>query len=109
MEFDLQSFVSNPDANKLKNLTKIDWISLAKWYKIEYNASEKKAIIQNRVVVYLLDKDIISDEGFLHFMVSSDVESESDDGKETNMDTASKVEPRKKTNGNRIRGVKGSS
>ena len=94
MPFDLRDFVAQPEASKLVNLKKIDWLSLAHWYKVEVSVSEKKIAIQNRVVVYLIDAGLITDEGFLHLKTNSDNESSSSDADSDTVEKEKEVRPK---------------
>ena len=61
-DFDLEEFFENPSVEVLKPLRKADWVSLAKRCDVSYKIYWKKAKIQNAVVEYLIDAEILGDE-----------------------------------------------
>ena len=89
--FNLRQFIAKPNAESLHNITKLDWIALAKFYGVEIAADWKKQKIVNAVCDYfmneklLLDKDIIvlmsfGDDGKDSSSSGSDSDSSADKG-----------------------------
>ena len=61
-KFNLKKFVEDPTAEKLKGISRIDWLSIAKYYEIEISEAEKKEKIIIAVSDFLVEQGIITAE-----------------------------------------------
>ena len=76
-KFKLKDFVDSPSAEKLTGISRIDWLSLAKYYDIEVSEGEKKADIIVKVTDYLVTQDILTKEEGSDVMFDKETTSES--------------------------------
>ena len=85
-KFKLKDFVTDPDVKKLEGLTRLDWISLARYYEVDICDSDRKADIMVRVNDYLICNDIITSEESADLISKVKESSSSSSSSESNSD-----------------------
>ena len=88
-KFKLKDFVNNPEAKKLEGISRLDWVSLAKYYEVEINESDRKADIIVKVNDYLICNDMITNEESAKLVGK---EKESSSSSENSSESGSEVE-----------------
>ena len=63
--FSLRDFIAKPDSGMLLNISKYDWIGLAKFYNVEIATDWNKQDIANAVCEYFKTNNILSEEDCL--------------------------------------------
>ena len=60
--FVLEDFIANPTVTALSKLTKVQWVSLAAHYRLEYSLGSRKDEIKQLVLQHMLKEEIFSEE-----------------------------------------------
>ena len=94
-KFKLRDFVDNPSAEKLSGISRIDWLSLAKYYEVEVSEGEKKADIIVKVSDYLVTEGLLTSEEGSEVMFKKETTSESSGSDSDGTTGASSVREKK--------------
>ena len=66
--FAMRTFIAKPNADLLKNITRLDWIALAKFYGAEIVTNWKKQEIVNAVCDFFMTNKVLPDHDCLLLM-----------------------------------------
>ena len=72
--FLMRDFISKPNAELLKNISRLDWIALAKFYGVEIVSTWKKQEILNAVCDFFMTNNILTDKDCLMLMQFEETE-----------------------------------
>ena len=76
-EFLMRDFIAKPNAELLKNITRLDWIALAKFYGVEIVTNWRKQEIVNAVCDFFMTNKVLPDHDCLLLMQFTEKEEES--------------------------------